>query len=673
MPIISPATRRNRKTRFACAMIFALLSLGALTMLYPFSLMLAGSVHSEADGQEIAPWPSFWTDDTALFRKYAESKHDASLDAIGEAWGEPVAGWRRIAEPAPVADAAALADWKEWRATPEAREIGILGHVTGGRLLPKNARLFRARLEASFAGDFQRFRRETGATAVGWTGVNPPVERIGRHANHASSPALLDAFRAFKRDAPPEDLRFPNPEAAFARSYLPSVHGQDVAALAAAWGTNLDSWAQVRLPRRAPPAGSPAREDWLAFVRNRAPLDCVRLDEAAAPAWQTFLAGRPAAAPSRDRPAATPSRGRGFPRLLADAPELRTDWEAFLRSEDCRPEWIEAYGPYERFLDWRAARGRSAAEVAATPPQGALAARADWEDCMAAKRALRREFTTRNYKHVLQFVAAHGNGIRNTAIYCALAVFVALLVNPLAAYALSRFKLPGTYQILLFCMATMAFPGEVSMIPSFLLLKRFPLLPLGAAVAAMTVAWLLASRFPRDPRRRLPSGFRGLVALLAACAAGGLSAWALGPARATTSLLNTFAALVLPGAANGYFIFLLKGFFDSLPRELFEAAELDGAGEWTKFWHLAMNLSKPILAVIALGAFTGAYGAFMMALVIIPDESMWTLMVWISQLQAGANGAVVYASLVIAALPTFLVFALCQNVIIRGIVVPTEK
>lgn len=114
-------------------------------------------------------------------------------------------------------------------------------------------------------------------------------------------------------------------------------------------------------------------------------------------------------------------------------------------------------------------------------------------------------------------------------------------------------------------MATMAFPGEVSMIPSFLLLKRFPLLPLGAAVAAMIVAWLLASRFPLDPRRRLPSGFRGLVALLAACAAGGLSAWALGPGRATTSLLNTFAALVLPGAANGYFIFLLKGFFDSLP------------------------------------------------------------------------------------------------------------
>ena len=47
-------------------------------------------------------------------------------------------------------------------------------------------------------------------------------------------------------------------------------------------------------------------------------------------------------------------------------------------------------------------------------------------------------------------------------------------------------------------------------------------------------------------------------------------------------LLNTFAALLLPGMANGYSIFLLKGFFDSLPRELYEAAEIDGANEWIK-------------------------------------------------------------------------------------------
>ena len=63
----------------------------------------------------------------------------------------------------------------------------------------------------------------------------------------------------------------------------------------------------------------------------------------------------------------------------------------------------------------------------------------------------------------------------------------------------------------------------------------------------------------------------------------------------------------------------------------------------------------------------------MMALIIIPDEDMWTMMVWIFQLQEQAHQAVVYASLVVAAVPTFVVFVLCQKIIIRGIVVPTEK
>ena len=139
------------------------------------------------------------------------------------------------------------------------------------------------------------------------------------------------------------------------------------------------------------------------------------------------------------------------------------------------------------------------------------------------------------------------------------------------------------------------------------------------------------------------------------------------------SLLNTFWALVLPGAANGFGIFLLKGFFDALPRELYEQAEIDGAGEWTKFWTITMSLSGPILAVLALQAFTAAYSEFMMALVIIPDPQMWTLMVWLFQLHTQVPPYVVNASLVIAAIPTFLIFLLCQNVILRGIIVPVEK
>ena len=138
-------------------------------------------------------------------------------------------------------------------------------------------------------------------------------------------------------------------------------------------------------------------------------------------------------------------------------------------------------------------------------------------------------------------------------------------------------------------------------------------------------------------------------------------------------MLNTFWALILPGIVNGYAIFLLKGFFDSLPRELYESAQIDGAGEWTMFWTLTITLSRPILAVIALQAFNAAYGAFVFAFIVCQDERMWTLMVWLYQLQQYSHQSVTFAALLVASIPTFVVFLFAQRVIIRGIVVPIEK
>ena len=222
------------------------------------------------------------------------------------------------------------------------------------------------------------------------------------------------------------------------------------------------------------------------------------------------------------------------------------------------------------------------------------------------------EFLTRNYRVVLDEMWNSGYAIRNTVIYCGLAVMAALIVNPLAAYALSRYKPPSAYKILLFFMLTMAFPPMVLGIPNFLLIRKL-------------------------------------------------------------GLLNTFAALILPGLANGYSIFLLKGFFDSLPRELYESASIDGASEWTMFWKITMATSKPILAVIGLSAFTVAYGNFMMAFILCQNPKMWTMMVNVYQILQRYTPDVGYAAIVIAAVPTFLVFVFCQNIIIRGIVVPTEK
>ena len=236
----------------------------------------------------------------------------------------------------------------------------------------------------------------------------------------------------------------------------------------------------------------------------------------------------------------------------------------------------------------------------------------EWFSVLDHKWDLVKEYLKRNYVMVVDTIITNGNAAKNTIIYCALAVLAALIVNPLCAYALSRYKMAPAYKILLFLMLPMAFPPMVLGIPQFLLIKNL-------------------------------------------------------------NLLNTFWALILPTMANGYMIFLLKGFFDSLPKELFESAAIDGASEWTVFWHIAMGLSTPILSVLALNTFTVAYGNFMMAFLLCQDKSMWTMMVHLYQLQIRSSQAVGFAALIIAAVPTLLVFIFCQNIIIKGIVVPTEK
>jgi multiple sugar transport system permease protein len=207
-----------------------------------------------------------------------------------------------------------------------------------------------------------------------------------------------------------------------------------------------------------------------------------------------------------------------------------------------------------------------------------------------------------------------GRAIWVTVLLVSLTIAGALTVNPLAAYALSRGKQSTSAKILIFFLATMAFPAEVAMIPGFLLLRDL-------------------------------------------------------------NLLNTFGALVLPGLANGYSIFLLKGFFDSVPRELYEAAEIDGAGELTKFWRITFPMSKPILAVIALSAFTMAYGGFMWAFLTCQDPQMWTIMVWLYDFQSrySMEPGMCMAAFALASVPTLLVFLFCQKIIMRGIVIPTMK
>ena len=225
-----------------------------------------------------------------------------------------------------------------------------------------------------------------------------------------------------------------------------------------------------------------------------------------------------------------------------------------------------------------------------------------WRSCVA------------NYRLVGQYLFKRGRAFVNTLILVLLSVLAHLTVNPLAAYALSRFRMRGTEKILLFLLATMAFPTAVTAIPGFLLVRDL-------------------------------------------------------------GLLNTLAALVLPTVASGMSIFILKGFFDALPRELYEAAAIDGASEWTVFRKITLPMTTPILAVNALNSFVAAYNSWEWAFLVCQEESNWTLAVWMYQMsqQMGNQPWCVMAGFVLISIPTAIVFLACQKIILRGIVLPSMK
>jgi multiple sugar transport system permease protein len=638
-----------------------LLTVGAASMIYPFMLMLSGSMKSEADAVFISPLPRFWFEDEVLFQKYVESKYNVTLTDAEAAWGERIGSWRSITAPP---DCPWLKEYLAWRGQCDAWHVG---HTTGGLLLPINARLYRREMYERFDGEIDAYRQAMRFPATTWNGVMPPPVPPGRYPPLPDP--MREAFDKFAVTRPLADRIIESLDGEYWR-FLTRSYTNDIAEYNRTHGTAHRSYDEVLLATAAP-AVPALRNDWEEFVRELVALRFVHMDPSLAENYRKYLSGTVysniGALNEKYGSKWSSFEEVTFPTTVPDLRFKAVDWAGFLRDRKlCPIEKVSVAGPRQAFEQYVAkVRGLQVEKVA---PLRLPIAQADYHDCMTNAHDLRWEFSTRNYKHVLEYILLHGRGVTNTLIYCALTIVTSLLVNPLAAYALSRYRPPSTYKILLLCMATMAFPGEVTMIPAFLLRKRFPLWPILAACVAFAVTlWLLSRFLPRLSER--------LRAVLSVGVALVVGVWMVPQlvGRPYVSLLNTFSALVLPGMANGFFIFLLKGFFDSLPKELYEAADLDGASEWTKFWTLTMGLSTPILAVIALGAFTGAYSAFMMALIIIPDPDMWTLMVWIFQLQTQSHQGVVYAAIVLAAIPTFIVFVFCQNIIIKGIVVPTEK
>jgi len=508
MSLVGKVGRRRPRARIAMAFLYLVLSLGALTMVYPFFLMVSTGLKGPTDQNDSRLVPAYLQVDDDLLAKYLNDKYagDQSMvdsTRVGTGQESQVANYEKFLMSLP------LDMW-----TPGFKTAP--NQVTG-RLQARYQNWLRDR----FHGDLQALNRLYIEEAVDFQTVVPPAELLERKSWQPLTTPKYQDWLIFKASLPAE-FRVP-------------IRTQRL----------FQEWMRGKF------------QNQFTAVPPEVARGATKFEALALPAGGPLLAEfRAKSLPLRYRDGAAESRWKGGGEL--------------------------PIVPFEK-----AYVGSHASEI-------------------------RREFASRNYGYVLDYILLNGRAVWNTLLFCLLAIGTQLVVNPLAAYALSRYPVKQSGAILIFLLATMAFPAEVAMIPSFLLLKDL-------------------------------------------------------------GLLNTFAALVLPTAASGYMIFLLKGFFDSLPQELYEAGQLDGAPETTMMMRIALPLSRPVLGYLALLAFMGAYGAFIYAFLIAQDQRMWTLMVWIYQLQNSAPKAVMMAALTLAAVPTLVVFLCAQRVIMRGIVLPGER
>ncbi|TDD88607.1 carbohydrate ABC transporter permease [Saccharopolyspora karakumensis] len=134
-------------------------------------------------------------------------------------------------------------------------------------------------------------------------------------------------------------------------------------------------------------------------------------------------------------------------------------------------------------------------------------------------------------------------------------------------------------------------------------------------------------------------------------------------------MVDTPWGVILPQVVLPAMVYILKVFFDGVPRELEEAAIVDGASRWRIYWRIVMPLSRPVLAAVAIFTFITTWNNFLWPFIVTADPGSMTLPVGLATVQGsyGVRYAEVMATVVIAGLPLLLLFVLFQRHIVRGV------
>ncbi len=201
-----------------------------------------------------------------------------------------------------------------------------------------------------------------------------------------------------------------------------------------------------------------------------------------------------------------------------------------------------------------------------------------------------------------------GRYLANSALIAVIVTAVSTLVNSMAGFAFAKYRFRGREGIFRTLIVSMVIPAQVTMLPLFLMLNRM-------------------------------------------------------------GLINTYLGVIIPGIASIFGIFLIRQFAMAIPDSLIEAARMDGASEWKIYVAIILPLCKPVLITLAIFTFMGTWNDFLWPLIVMTDNSMYTLPVALAGLSGEhvQDTELMMAGSVLTVLPVLLLFAALQRYYIEGI------
>ncbi|GAB4417561.1 MAG: sugar ABC transporter permease [Anaerolineae bacterium] len=242
----------------------------------------------------------------------------------------------------------------------------------------------------------------------------------------------------------------------------------------------------------------------------------------------------------------------------------------------------------------------------------------DQTGTLNTQRLIPRNAGLGNYDKLLSSdIHPFGRWMWNSIKVASITAILTVLVSAISAYAFSRFRFRGRRSLMLTVFIVQVFPNSLTIVATFLLIQTI----------GRHVSWLG---------------------------------------------LNTHGGLILVylGGALGINTWLMKGFFDSIPRDLDESARIDGASDWLIFWRIIIPLVRPVLAVVGILSFIGTYGDVIISLTLLKDKDVQTLAVGLNRFISDSfnrEWGVFSAGALIGAIPIVVLILSFQRFFVSGL------